>query len=97
MMTLMTLLIIIGFAIVVASRSPYFGIFGVLLQALGYAGISCVIGAPFFGLLLILIYIGGMMVVFLFSTILSAERHPMSGWVEAIVVVLLSILVVPFM
>jgi NADH-quinone oxidoreductase subunit J len=79
MMYILTSLLIGGRAIVLFRRSPYFGIFGVLVQALGFSGLLCFFGAPFFGLLLVLVYVGGMLVVFLFSTVLSAERYPESG------------------
>nr|YP_009730161.1 NADH dehydrogenase subunit 6 [Amphiura sinicola]QHT54217.1 NADH dehydrogenase subunit 6 [Amphiura sinicola] len=97
MMTLMILMIIGGGAIVMGSRSPYFGIFGVLLQSLGYSGICCLLGASFFGLLIVLVYIGGMMVVFLFSTILSAERHPSSSWLSSLINFLLLLTISPFL
>lgn len=71
--------IMLGVCIVFARRSPYFGIFGVLLQAVAFSVLLCLLGLPFLGLLTILIYVGGMLIIFLFSTILRAERYPDSG------------------
>ena len=78
-------LIIFGGLIILFRGSPYFGLFGVLVQSLGYSIYLFFGELPFFGLLVILVYVGGMLVVFLFSTILSAERYPGSRWVEFVV------------
>ena len=77
--------LLIGVCVVFASPSPYFGIFGVLVQALAFSSLLCLLGLPLFGLLTILIYVGGMLIIFLFSTVLRAERYPDSGWLEALV------------
>nr|YP_009680570.1 NADH dehydrogenase subunit 6 [Ophioplocus japonicus]QDH07344.1 NADH dehydrogenase subunit 6 [Ophioplocus japonicus] len=83
MLYMLFLLVLGGVLLLVFSSSPFFGVFGILVQALSFSILLCLYGSPFFGLLVILIYIGGMMVVFLFSTILSAERYPSIGVWEA--------------
>jgi len=85
MMLVLSLTIILGGRIVLFRQSPYFGIFGVLIQALSLARLLSLFGFPFFALLLVLIYVGGMLIIFLFSTVLSAERYPSSGWEQILV------------
>nr|YP_003457199.1 NADH dehydrogenase subunit 6 [Astrospartus mediterraneus]CBH40160.1 NADH dehydrogenase subunit 6 [Astrospartus mediterraneus] len=84
MVSLFIFAIISGSVIVLWSSSPYYSVLGVLLQSLGYCFFLCFFGFPFFGLIFLLVYVGGMMVVFLFSTVLSAERYLNSSILEVL-------------
>nr|YP_008994252.1 NADH dehydrogenase subunit 6 [Ophiacantha linea]AGQ49786.1 NADH dehydrogenase subunit 6 [Ophiacantha linea] len=79
MIELLFAFLILGGFVIFFSPSPYFGVFGILIQSISFSIIASLFGAPFFGLLIVLIYVGGLLVVFLFSTILSAERNPSSN------------------
>lgn len=90
-------LVVTGTAVACFSLSPYFGIFGVLLQSLSFAGLLCYVGLSFFALVVALIYVGGMIIIFLFSAVLSAERYPQSG--TRLIVLLwlvINLVVIPF-
>ncbi len=97
MLPLVLLLIEGGVLFLIFSSSPFFSVFGVLAHCLGHAVLLSFIGLPFLSLLLIVVYAGGMLVVFLFSTVLSAEQNPSVDWPFFILFWLgLSILSLPF-
>uniref|UniRef100_A0AAU6PWX0 NADH-ubiquinone oxidoreductase chain 6 n=1 Tax=Ophiomusa kimblae TaxID=3135533 RepID=A0AAU6PWX0_9ECHI len=82
---LVSFLIAVGAAFLVCSEAPSYGVFGVLSQAVGYLFLLSFFGCPFLGLLLLLVYVGGMLIVFLFSSLLSAESYPKMSRMEVIV------------
>nr|YP_010161662.1 NADH dehydrogenase subunit 6 [Phyllophorella liuwutiensis]QRI59071.1 NADH dehydrogenase subunit 6 [Phyllophorella liuwutiensis] len=71
-----TLLMLLGSVMVFYSLSPYFAALGLVISTafgcilLGFCGVS------FLAILLLLIYLGGMMVVFVYANALSADRFP---------------------
>nr|YP_009545832.1 NADH dehydrogenase subunit 6 [Gorgonocephalus chilensis]AYO99624.1 NADH dehydrogenase subunit 6 [Gorgonocephalus chilensis] len=98
MLSLLIFMVIGGSLIVLWSSSPYYGVLGVLLQSLGYSLFLCFFGFPFFGLIFLLVYVGGMLIVFLFSTVLSAERYPSSSVLEMLFFLLASnLLILPYL
>lgn len=76
MLSLLILLFLFGAFVLVFSGSPFYSVFGVLSATLAHSIFFAYLGGSFFSLLFIIIYAGGMLVVFLFSTILSADRYP---------------------
>ena len=76
MLPVILLLIDGGRLFLLFSSSPFFSVFGVLLHSVAHARLLRLLGVSFFALLIIIVYVGGMLVVFLFSTVLSAERYP---------------------
>nr|YP_009258865.1 NADH dehydrogenase subunit 6 [Cynoglossus zanzibarensis]AID59757.1 NADH dehydrogenase subunit 6 [Cynoglossus zanzibarensis] len=72
------LTMILGLVAVASNPSPYFAALGLVLVA----GASCVVlvgyGGTFLSLVLFLIYLGGMLVVFAYTTALAADPYPES-------------------
>ena len=66
----------IGGTLVFYRLSPYYGALGLVLVALSGCVLVGLLGVSFMALILILIYMGGMLVVFVYSTAISAERYP---------------------
>lgn len=70
-------MIFFGRTLVFYSLSPYYGALGLVLVALSGCIFSSLLGLSFMALILILIYMGGMLIVFVYSTAISAERYPL--------------------
>nr|ACJ43672.1 NADH dehydrogenase subunit 6 [Lyciasalamandra flavimembris] len=68
--------VIIGLVAVASNPSPYFAAFGLVLASLSGCCLLVEFGLSFLSLVLLLIYLGGMMVVFAYSASLSAEPYP---------------------
>nr|BAU46298.1 NADH dehydrogenase subunit 6 [Pethia gelius] len=68
--------LVLSLSAVASNPAPYFAAFGLVATA----GVGCVVlvilGGSFLALLLFLIYLGGMLVVFAYSTALAAESYP---------------------
>nr|YP_003934386.1 NADH dehydrogenase subunit 6 [Phrynoderma hexadactylum]BAJ21265.1 NADH dehydrogenase subunit 6 [Phrynoderma hexadactylum] len=76
--------LLVGLLGVASNPSPYFGALGLV----GGAGAGCWIlgegGISFLALVLLLVYLGGMMVVFAYSAALVAEPYP-EAWGSRVV------------
>nr|SBW75585.1 NADH dehydrogenase subunit 6 [Chelonoidis carbonarius] len=61
------------------SSSPYYGVLSLVLGAAFGCGVLVGVGGSFVSLVLFLIYLGGMLVIFAYSSALAAEPYP-EGW-----------------
>nr|YP_448814.1 NADH dehydrogenase subunit 6 [Manouria emys]AAY62429.1 NADH dehydrogenase subunit 6 [Manouria emys] len=61
------------------SSSPYYGVLSLVLGAASGCGVLVGMGGSFVSLVLFLIYLGGMLVIFAYSSALAAEPYP-AGW-----------------
>nr|YP_010852884.1 NADH dehydrogenase subunit 6 [Echidna polyzona]UEX93272.1 NADH dehydrogenase subunit 6 [Gymnothorax punctatofasciatus]WGL40700.1 NADH dehydrogenase subunit 6 [Echidna polyzona] len=71
-------LLILGVLGVASNPAPYFAALGLVLGAGGGCGMLAGCGGSFVSLVLLLIYLGGMLVVFAYSAALAAEPYPES-------------------
>nr|BBD20471.1 NADH dehydrogenase subunit 6 [Cyrtodactylus peguensis] len=76
---LLGLCFLVGVVGVAANPSPHFGVVGLVVGAAGGGGGLIVVGGSFVGVVLFLIYLGGMLVVFAYSVALAAEPFP-AAW-----------------
>nr|ACM66294.1 NADH dehydrogenase subunit 6 [Apostichopus japonicus] len=74
---LFMLLLLLGSTLVFYSLSPYYAALGLMISSLFGCVVLTSLGLTFLALLLLLIYMGGMLVVFVYSSALSADRYPM--------------------
>ena len=70
------LFLLLGGTMVFYRLSPYYAALGLVTSSLFGSLILGCCGLPFLALLLLLIYVGGMLVVFIYSSALSADRYP---------------------
>ncbi len=70
------ILMLLGRTLVFYSLSPYYGALGLVVVSMSGCILCSLVGLSFMALVLLLIYVGGMLVVFVYSRALSAERYP---------------------
>nr|AYN50490.1 NADH dehydrogenase subunit 6 [Nymphicus hollandicus]AYN50491.1 NADH dehydrogenase subunit 6 [Nymphicus hollandicus] len=64
-------------ALAVASNpSPYYGVVGLVLGSIAGCGWLVSLGVSFVSLVLFMVYLGGMLVVFVYSVSLAADPYP---------------------
>nr|YP_003457186.1 NADH dehydrogenase subunit 6 [Balanoglossus clavigerus]CBH40147.1 NADH dehydrogenase subunit 6 [Balanoglossus clavigerus] len=92
----LSFLVVGGGILVFISRSPYFSALGVVGAVVGFSGFLVLSGSVFIGLILFLMYLGGMLVVFAYSAALASDRYPDVGWSKAIPLVIIFGGLVPY-
>nr|AFK28514.1 NADH dehydrogenase subunit 6 [Hynobius hidamontanus] len=68
--------LVFGLIAVASNPSPYFAALGLVLAAVCGCWVLVELGVSFLSLVLLLIYLGGMLVVFAYSASLAAEPYP---------------------
>nr|YP_009344353.1 NADH dehydrogenase subunit 6 [Temnopleurus reevesii]APT42121.1 NADH dehydrogenase subunit 6 [Temnopleurus reevesii] len=69
-------MMLFGSTLVFYSFSPYFSALGLVIVSVSGCVILSLMGGSFISLVLLLVYMGGMLVVFAYSSAISAERFP---------------------
>nr|YP_008080822.1 NADH dehydrogenase subunit 6 [Scomberomorus semifasciatus]YP_008080835.1 NADH dehydrogenase subunit 6 [Scomberomorus munroi x Scomberomorus semifasciatus]AFU65519.1 NADH dehydrogenase subunit 6 [Scomberomorus munroi x Scomberomorus semifasciatus]AFU65540.1 NADH dehydrogenase subunit 6 [Scomberomorus semifasciatus]AFU65553.1 NADH dehydrogenase subunit 6 [Scomberomorus munroi x Scomberomorus semifasciatus] len=85
MMCLLLFGLILGLVAVASNPSPYFAALGLVVVSGMGCGVLVGHGGSFLSLVLFLIYLGGMLVVFAYSSALAAEPYPESWGSPAVV------------
>lgn len=84
---------LLGSTLVFYSLSPYYGALGLVIVAMSGCVLCRLVGLSFMALVLLLIYVGGMLVVFVYSRALSAERYPVVRKVKEVLVLFLILVI----
>nr|AKR07209.1 NADH dehydrogenase subunit 6 [Symphurus orientalis] len=71
--------VLMGVASVASNPSPFFAALGLVLVSVSGCGLIITQGGTFLSVVVMLIYLGGMLVVFAYACSFSAEDHP-EGW-----------------
>lgn len=67
---------VLGGLAVASNPSPYYGVVGLVLGSVVGCGWLVSLGVPFVALVLFIVYLGGMLVVFVYSVCLAADQFP---------------------
>nr|YP_007890338.1 NADH dehydrogenase subunit 6 [Murina ussuriensis]AFX97590.1 NADH dehydrogenase subunit 6 [Murina ussuriensis] len=81
---ILSIIFVIGFVGFSSKPSPIFGGVGLILSGGVGCGIVVNYGGSFLGLMVFLIYLGGMLVVFGYTTAMAMEQYPES-WISNMV------------
>nr|QAB45668.1 NADH dehydrogenase subunit 6 [Dremomys pernyi] len=102
---LLSIMFVLGFVGLSSKPSPIYGGLGLIISGGIGCGIVLYFGGSFLGLMVFLIYLGGMLVVFGYTTAMATEEYPetwgsgvvvwgvlLLGFMMEMVIVLLSVL-----
>nr|QQG62932.1 NADH dehydrogenase subunit 6 [Eurypyga helias] len=67
---------LLGALAVASNPSPYYGVMGLVVASVAGCGWLLSLGVSFVSLVLFMVYLGGMLVVFVYSVALAAEPFP---------------------
>nr|BBH37238.1 NADH dehydrogenase subunit 6 [Priolepis cincta] len=73
---MLMLSMLVGVMVVVSNSSPYFGALGLVIFGCSGCGLVSMSGMSFLALVLFLIYLGGMLVVFAYTSALASDPYP---------------------
>nr|YP_009233334.1 NADH dehydrogenase subunit 6 [Trochalopteron affine]AMB27214.1 NADH dehydrogenase subunit 6 [Trochalopteron affine]QJC14063.1 NADH dehydrogenase subunit 6 [Argya affinis] len=73
---LLSLFFVLGGLAVSSNPSPYYGVVGLVVASIAGCGWLVSLGASFVSLVLVMVYLGGMLVVFVYSVSLAADPYP---------------------
>nr|BCD55907.1 NADH dehydrogenase subunit 6 [Sittiparus varius namiyei] len=72
---------VLGGLAVASNPSPYYGVVGLVLASIAGCGWLVSLGVSFVSLVLVMVYLGGMLVVFVYSVSLAADPYP-EAWAD---------------
>nr|YP_009357206.1 NADH dehydrogenase subunit 6 [Trochalopteron elliotii]AMJ17428.1 NADH dehydrogenase subunit 6 [Trochalopteron elliotii] len=73
---LLSLFFALGGLAVSSNPSPYYGVVGLVVASIAGCGWLVSLGVSFVSLVLVMVYLGGMLVVFVYSVSLAADPYP---------------------
>nr|YP_007624760.1 NADH dehydrogenase subunit 6 [Progne chalybea]AEX37491.1 NADH dehydrogenase subunit 6 [Progne chalybea] len=77
----LSLCFVLGGLAVASNPSPYYGVVGLVVGSVAGCGWLVSLGVSFVSLVLVMVYLGGMLVVFVYSVSLAADPYP-EAWGE---------------
>nr|QEI26185.1 NADH dehydrogenase subunit 6 [Nyctalus noctula]QEI26263.1 NADH dehydrogenase subunit 6 [Nyctalus noctula]UOU84855.1 NADH dehydrogenase subunit 6 [Eptesicus serotinus] len=83
--SILSIIFVVSFAGFSSKPSPIYGGVGLIVSGAVGCGIVVSLGGSFLGLMVFLIYLGGMLVVFGYTTAMATEQYP-EVWVSNLVV-----------